>query len=272
MDARHGHRWLVVVVVAWLAGGTAWHAQSPTRLSIVIVVDGLRPDQVTADQMPRLARAGRPRRTLRRPSRRLPDGDAGQRGHLRHRRDAGAARPARQLDLHPVGRSGAAHRHRRSRGAAEGGGGGRAAAHRADHRSDAGAGRQALPGGQFGIVGLGPAPQSDAGCRDDPAHRVRASRGVARQGGRDARTHAGGRATQRRRATATPPTCCCGSACPRSGPTSCSCGTATQIPPPTPAGSTPPRPAPRSPRWTGRSAGSKTGYGLRAGSTPPTSW
>jgi len=60
MDARHGHRWLVVVVVAWLIGGTAWHAQSPPRLSIVIVVDGLRPDQVTADQMPRLhALAGR---------------------------------------------------------------------------------------------------------------------------------------------------------------------------------------------------------------------
>jgi arylsulfatase A-like enzyme len=43
--------WLALAVVAWAA---LPDAQAPPRAHVVIVVDGLRPDQVTAEQMPRL--------------------------------------------------------------------------------------------------------------------------------------------------------------------------------------------------------------------------
>ena len=145
MDARRGRARCAGSGRRRLAGGRLGGGRPRARraLQIVIVVDGLRPDQVTRGADAAAARAGRPRGAFHRPSRRVPDGDARERRHLRHRRAAGAARPARQLDLHPVGRSGAADRHRRPRGAAEGGRRGGAVAHRADARPDAGAGRQA---------------------------------------------------------------------------------------------------------------------------------
>jgi arylsulfatase A-like enzyme len=43
--------WLALAVAAWAA---LPGAQAPPRTQVVIVVDGLRPDQVTAEQMPRL--------------------------------------------------------------------------------------------------------------------------------------------------------------------------------------------------------------------------
>lgn len=45
--------WLALAVVVWAALPVA---QAPPRTQVVIVVDGLRPDQVTAAQMPRLQR------------------------------------------------------------------------------------------------------------------------------------------------------------------------------------------------------------------------
>jgi predicted AlkP superfamily pyrophosphatase or phosphodiesterase len=51
-------RWYGRALVAALVVGMAWAGlralQTPPRLQLVIVVDGLRPDQVTTAQMPRL--------------------------------------------------------------------------------------------------------------------------------------------------------------------------------------------------------------------------
>jgi arylsulfatase A-like enzyme len=46
-----GRAWLALAVVAWAA---LPGAQAPPRTQVVIVVDGLRPDQVNVEQMPRL--------------------------------------------------------------------------------------------------------------------------------------------------------------------------------------------------------------------------
>ena len=267
-----GRRWLVVVVVAWLMGGTAWHAQSPPRLSIVIVVDGLRPDQVTADQMPRLhALAGRgvrftahhavfPTVTRVNAATFVTGVLPARHGLLGNSIYIPSVDPVRPIDT-------ADHEALLKVAAVDG------------QLLTAPTIGQMLEraGKRFLVVSSGSSgsalllsPTPDAGtilhtefARPEAWH----DKAVAMLG-----PDAGGRSCPTPRATATPRTCCCGSACPRSGPTSCSCGTATPIPLPTPAASTPPRPAPRSPRWTGRSAGSKTGCGLRAGSTPPTSW
>lgn len=55
-------RWLAAAAVAAIAGiwtvGGAPSAQAPSRTHLVIVVDGLRPDYVTLDVMPRLTRLG----------------------------------------------------------------------------------------------------------------------------------------------------------------------------------------------------------------------
>ena len=51
-------RWGTWMAVAGLLAMAAPGAQSPERTQLVIVVDGLRPDQVTAEQMPRLHALG----------------------------------------------------------------------------------------------------------------------------------------------------------------------------------------------------------------------
>src|SRR5260221_12981696 len=49
--------WLATAAALTVAG-LAIHAQTPRRTQLVIVVDGLRPDYVTSDVMPRLTRLG----------------------------------------------------------------------------------------------------------------------------------------------------------------------------------------------------------------------
>src|SRR5258708_38469429 len=50
-------RWLATAAALTVAG-LAIYAQAPRRTQLVIVVDGLRPDYVTSDLMPRLTRLG----------------------------------------------------------------------------------------------------------------------------------------------------------------------------------------------------------------------
>lgn len=59
MDVGRVVRWIAVVGVAALGVGDARADISPSRTHVVIVVDGLRPDYVTPDVMPRLVRLGR---------------------------------------------------------------------------------------------------------------------------------------------------------------------------------------------------------------------
>ena len=59
MDLRHAGRWVAAMALGGLAWNASHAAQAPPRLQLVIVVDGLRPDMVTARQMPRLDRIAR---------------------------------------------------------------------------------------------------------------------------------------------------------------------------------------------------------------------
>jgi arylsulfatase A-like enzyme len=54
MSFRRASAWATAMAVACVVVGLRPAAQTPPRLHLVIIVDGLRPDQVTAEQMPRL--------------------------------------------------------------------------------------------------------------------------------------------------------------------------------------------------------------------------
>src|SRR5438128_8772587 len=49
---------LAVIVLGFIIGGPAAAQTTPSRAQVVIVVDGLRPDDVTAATMPHLTRLG----------------------------------------------------------------------------------------------------------------------------------------------------------------------------------------------------------------------
>ena len=193
--------WISLAAAIALGAAVAHTAQpAPPVVHLVIVVDGLRPDYVTPNVMPRLVRLGERGMVFRRASRGISNRDSSERAVVRDRRVSRNARSDGQHHLHPVGQRHEIARHGRSRKSRSRGARRWEAPDGAVARRDSRARREEASRRELGLERIGAAaepPRPSVRRRDRP-HGVRAATRVERARRRQAGAASARRPSERR--------------------------------------------------------------------------